>query len=533
MMYMRNYILTLVLVIFSVSIYAQNHMTLAMSIFGDQDFDHFGEKLASLDFNGDGYDDLAVLQSWWVPDSIYVTIPYGESEGRDYGRILFYYGGPGFDGNADFTIEGNRPYQFHFSKLYMYSLGDVNGDGCEDLGILEQFPKRFDIFFGGGNPSTLPGYVIELGDPSIYQVQFYKLGDFNGDGYDDFWLSTYPNYSYSGYVSIIMGGSFQQIIIDSTSEYDWSGLHAIGDINNDGYDDICYTIFHSWPQGFHSKVVFYGTTDMNQLSPLVIVPDYTESAAVVAKAVGDVNNDGYDDFIGLMTGYGQRLWLGGITIDLDWDILLNPPYGGSNFDHCTVNGDFNGDGYSDIIGADFDLEEAALWLGGNNMNGIPDLFLNGISTGFHYGESMASGDFNADGYDDVFIGESSLDDDIFHGRIRLYSGNAQLCDTTVAVDDETNTSSIANWGFSVVPNPSHHGTDIRVSFYGNGYEKLHRAELHVYNLKGQLEYKQPISPEALLKAEIEIDTIPLLRGVHIVAIFENGQKVKAQKITIN
>jgi hypothetical protein len=526
--------LVLLLTIASLALFAQNHMNLAMSIFGDQDFDHFGDKMASLDFNGDGYDDLAVLQSWWVPDSIYVTIPYGESDGRDYGRILFYYGGPGFDGVADFTIEGTRQYQFHFSKNYMYSLGDVNGDGFEDLGILEHFPKRLDVFFGGTNPSTAPGHIINIENPSIEQAHFYELGDINGDGYDDFGLWTSPSYSHTGYMSIILGGTFQQIIFDSTSEADASGLHAIGDINNDGYDDFCYTIFRQRPTRFHSKLIYYGSSDLNNSLqfPYVIVPDYTESATVVAKAVGDVNNDGYDDFIGLMTGYGQRLWLGGITIGQDWDVLLNPPYAGLTADHCTVNGDFNGDGFSDIIGADFILEEAALWLGGSNMNGTPDLFLYGISTGFQFGVSMASGDFNDDGYDDVAIGEPSLDDDIFHGRIRIYTGNAQLADTTVAVDDGTNTPPLSNWWFRAIPNPSLQGTELRINFSGSGYDSLHNAELRVYNIKGQLEHKQQIPADALKSGEFAMDKILLSGGVHLVAIYEDGQKLKTEKVTI-
>jgi len=524
--------LVTILSLLTIALPAQNHMTLAMSIFGDQDYDHFGDKLASLDFNGDGYDDLAVLQSWWVPDSIYVTIPYYESAGRDWGRILFYYGGPGFDGVADFTIEASRQYQFHFSKSYMFSLGDVNGDGYDDLGILEHFPKRLDIFFGGTNPSSSPGYMIDLQDTSIYQAQFYKLGDINGDGYDDFWLSTYPYSTYTGNVSIILGGTFQQIIFDSTSEADYSGFHAIGDINHDGYDDICYTIFRQRPTRFHSKTVYYGSPDLNLQNPVVIVPDYTEAAAVVAKAVGDVNGDGYDDFIGLMTGYGQRLWLGGGTIGQDWDVLLNPPYGGSNSDHCTVSGDFNGDGFSDIIGASFNLECAALWLGGSNMNGTPDLFLYGISGGMQYGVSMASGDFNADGFDDVFIGEPSLSNDIFHGRIRYYTGNGQLEDTTVAVDDAINPPSVSNWGFRVIPNPSKQGTDLRIRFYGEGFDRLLHAELRVYNLRGQLEYTQQISKAALKSGDVAIDKLPISRGVYLVAIYEDGQRIKTQKVTI-
>lgn len=58
-------------------------------------------------------------------------------------------------------------------------------------------------------------------------------------------------------------------------------------------------------------------------------------------------------------------------------------------------------------------EKACLWLGGSNMNGEADLYLHSVGWGFEFGRSMAVGDFNADGYDDVAIAEYSLSDDIF------------------------------------------------------------------------------------------------------------------------
>ena len=71
----------ILLPILASSLNAVNQMPLAFTIWGDQDYDHFGDKLASLDFNGDGYDDLVVLQSWWVPDSIYVNLHITQPEG--------------------------------------------------------------------------------------------------------------------------------------------------------------------------------------------------------------------------------------------------------------------------------------------------------------------------------------------------------------------------------------------------------------------------------------------------------------------
>lgn len=528
--------LTLLLLSGALCLSAENYMERIMTIRDNMDYDHFGDSVKSLDFNGDGYDDLVVLQSWWVPDSIYVTDP--PPNDRNYGRILFYYGGPDFDDQADFTIEGSYPYQYRHVKYFgMWPVGDVNGDGYDDLGIMERVPPhyRFTIFFGGSNPSTEPGYILEINDPGIEpgMVFFDPLGDINGDGYADIALWAYPLNRYdSRYLHIILGGSFEQIFFDITQCEDSSGLHGIGDINNDGYDDFCYTIYRSNPR-YHEKRIYYGSDPLNFDDYVVIVPNFTEAATITACKVGDVNGDGYDDFVGLIESNGMHLWLGGKSIDQTSDVLLWPPYGGLVDNRCIVHGDFNGDGYQDIIGSEYATrEKACLWLGGSNMNGEADLYLHSVGWGFEFGRSMAVGDFNADGYDDVAIAEYSLSDDIFPGRVHIFAGNAELKDTTVANDDEVIIPPVSSWDFRVIPNPFKQGTNIKLDFLGSGYDKLRHAELRIYNIKGQLEYKHHIDGLSLKTGEIKLENLPLAKGIHLVSICSGGSTLKTQKITI-
>ena len=136
-----------------------NQMNQIMILQQGQYWDDFGAGLAALDFNGDGYDDLVVLHRGWVPDSLVSSLP----NIFQFGRLLFYYGGPGFDSVADFTIEGT--YSGHLNSgqygTYLADLGDVNGDGYEDLGVRgysEIGRPYIAIYFGGQNPSTQPGY---------------------------------------------------------------------------------------------------------------------------------------------------------------------------------------------------------------------------------------------------------------------------------------------------------------------------------------------------------------------------------------
>ncbi len=72
-----------------------NSMEDILRITGTQSYDHFDMTLAALGFIGDGYYDLAVLQLWWVPESFYVQSD-GHPTGQNWGRVLFYNGGPDF-----------------------------------------------------------------------------------------------------------------------------------------------------------------------------------------------------------------------------------------------------------------------------------------------------------------------------------------------------------------------------------------------------------------------------------------------------
>jgi hypothetical protein len=135
--------------------------------------------------------------------------------------------------------------------------------------------------------------------------------------------------------------------------------------------------------------------------------------------VGDVNGDGYDDFlIGAfrypeIASLGQAyLYFGGPAIDSVVDLVIPAPPGGAGWFGVSVAsaGDFNGDGYPDfIIGAQQSGYEgkAFIYYGGPSLDATPDLTLTGESTGalIAFGASVASaGDVNEDGFDDVIVG---------------------------------------------------------------------------------------------------------------------------------
>ncbi len=162
---------------------------------------------------------------------------------------------------------------------------------------------------------------------------------------------------------------------------------------------------------------------------------------------GDVNGDGLSDLIiatapffwletdttcgYVLIYYGRR---GGVPDTLP-DVIIrgrNPYY---DFGRSLAVGDFNGDGISDLIvgaplvqGIGYDsVPRAYVFLGPiGPADTVPDYILYGrhyVATQF--GEAVACGDVNGDGYDDVIVGaygDYPRPGDIYFGRVYVFYG---------------------------------------------------------------------------------------------------------------
>jgi len=171
-------------------------------------------------------------------------------------------------------------------------------------------------------------------------------------------------------------------------------------------------------------------------------------------SVGDVNSDGYDDIvIGAFrypggASYGRAyLFFGGPVMNSVPDLVFDPPSGGTGqFGFSVASaGDFNGDGYPDIIvGARGAMAsgKAFIYYGGPSLDATPDFTLIGEITGSWFGNSVApAGDVNGDGFDDVIVGAPMYGTSVSQvGRAYVFFGGS----SPDAVPDKVFTGPAAN-----------------------------------------------------------------------------------------
>lgn len=209
------------------------------------DYRSFGEGLISGDFNGDGRTDLAVHLR-------------GDDGKQIEGSVYLYWGGPSFDTIPDMIISrpGNQVRGSMFFGRVLVKLGDVSGDGYDDFfaGPGVAFDDTINyVYFGGPNIDTIPDIVI------TERMTIAKAaGDLNTDGYNDLIISYPLPFGGNGYVSIYFGGpamdSLPDIRIrnrDFDRFYDFFGMDCagIGDFNGDGIDDFAFSAVNAANRG--------------------------------------------------------------------------------------------------------------------------------------------------------------------------------------------------------------------------------------------------------------------------------------------
>ena len=522
-----------------------NNMQVMTYMSGEFAGSEFGESIASLDFNGDGYKDLVVSSGAWNPNLTF-------ADQNRWGKLYFYWGGPGFDNIADFEIPGAFNWQMG-PYASIYNAGDMNGDGIEDL-IMFQRSATYDnnvaLFFGRANPHNSPDIILSYSYADVPEgLLFIPLGDVNGDGRSD--VSLTVHYTNGAKIVYIWDDYTTQPIplIITLNGHRLTRLSGIGDVNNDGFDDTLLHIPNN-PTGETNNrlVLYYGSPTFPVTDSLVICEDSNSIIKSKACPLGDVNGDGYDDFTAgsLIYDYSQHLWLGSDSLSAAWSLDLSaydPPPPSYISERGTgypmVHGDLNGDGYQDVLGfhseAGYYSGYLYLWMGSPNMNGSLDYVTLGMA-GYdcrNYGWSKVTGDFNADGFCDVAVGApwwGPHNQFSQTGRVYILAGNANLHETTTANDDPLLLPP-PQLSIRVFPNPLRREEIVQMEIKTLSAPQGDQAILRIFNSRGQQIYHQEHITLSGKSTNLPLQLQDLANGVYICQL-QHGHTVSTTKLTI-
>ncbi|MEO0422548.1 MAG: integrin alpha [Pseudomonadota bacterium] len=294
-------------------------------------------------------------------------------------------------------------------------IGDINGDGLDDvlIGAPDAGPFSGASYVVFGNDDGLPE-SIELSDLAsgdgtlgfaLIGAQAYDtigrsvsgVGDFNGDGLDDFMVGAGYAGAY-GEVYLIFGApefppSIEVAALgaagvllrgEEVGDAVGTAVAAAGDVNGDGFDDLLITARNAGEDG-EAYVVFGtdqplgATLNVGTLSPAQGFPIVgfkpRSNALLAASSAGDLNGDGYDEV--MVSAFDATIEVCGNAQGLTYVVL----------------------GRADGVSEPVDISS---FTDGDGSEGFVVL---GAACGNRSGYAIGGGgDFNGDGVDDIIIG---------------------------------------------------------------------------------------------------------------------------------
>jgi hypothetical protein len=315
-------------------------------------------------------------------------------------------------GNGDGTF---RPPLALPAPIGQVAVGDFNNDGKLDL-VTVQPDVNVLLGNGDGTFGKLTAFKLSGGEAARYVA----VGDFNGDGKLDLAVSGetirtqkgptkkggIAVSTYQDYVHIFLSNGDGTFVAKSTTtlpQPQLAGQLLLGDFNGDHKLDVLY----SYGDGLFTEQLGNGDGTVQAARSEGTYLGYgVEGLTPSVQAAGDFNGDGITDFV---TAAGH-LFLG--TRDGTFQAPIDL---GVSAEGVAV-ADFDHDGKTDIVflGNEYDADgnltnrsdlNVRLGNGDGTFRSVPTITLISVGGG------LAVGDFNGDGYTDLIIGSTLLFND--------------------------------------------------------------------------------------------------------------------------
>ena len=319
-----------------------------------------GAQIVTKDLNGDGIADIIVGVPGYNSGQ---CDGFGDGDGSGTGALLIAYGRSTWAPSYDFyDVDTTNPETFSDSQMALikgdtgeqlgvaiYSIGDINGDGTEELIVGGAQTQRCDAIpalpYEGIQPKA--DIIATHGGVHLHDWAGSAIcanvasGDVDGDGREDFALGDNDDWIHSGAgnVTLIMGSrtlpadiNFQSLssaglryvhFYGNGAGYEAGGSVSIGDVDGDGHADLFIGVPWENDPLVHSGKVYFipgsAVTDVvNGANPTFPngywirldgdvytlgggaihgdVPN-AEISALGISATSDTNNDGHKDLV--------------------------------------------------------------------------------------------------------------------------------------------------------------------------------------------------------------------------------------------
>ena len=264
------------------------------------------------DFNGDGYQDLAVANL----------------NGNNVAVLLG-------DGTGHFAPVPGSPFAAGTNPDFV-AIGDFNSDGVPDLVVSNLNSNNVTVLLGNGGG----GFTAATGSPITVGTspQAVAIGDYNGDGKLDLAVA-----NYSGSISILLGNGSGSFTAASGSPIATGGMTAsvvTGDFNGDGIADLAAGTYDT-----SSVAVFLGNGSGGFTA--VTGSPFPAGAGRGVISVADFNGDGVQDLVVANANANN------ITVLLGngagkFTAMSGSPFATGSEPVCVAVADFNRDGIEDI-----------------------------------------------------------------------------------------------------------------------------------------------------------------------------------------